>query len=338
MADLDSVEIVGGSAERQSRRDDRMMFSDRPVRSSPHRQTLNRISTKLRRIQLPDPRLHMMVTLSTPFSDPIWRGLARETDLAAQLICSGANEIGRADYASQGRYAAAQFGFSNGLERLGKLILTSDSLLSRGQPLDDKELRGKGHSILGIVDAVAKVQSERQLELGYERPTSRIAANALASFDNFAAASQGRYANHASLTGVPSPHEPTARWWTSVCEPILDEHFRGTKLEKRARADSQQVGVMLANSSVTLHFHENGSVITNVAEASFMAHERKATQKWGRFYSLGYARWMSELFTELTRGVGYTPSTEFFFGHYERLATFRVPDNFLKNRATWPLR
>ena len=279
-----------------------------------------------------------MDTLSTPFADPIWRGLARETDLTAQLICSGANEIGRADYASQGRYVAAQFGFSNGLERLGKLILTSDSLLSRGQPLDDKELRGKGHSILEIIDAVARVQSERQLKLGYERPTSQIAASALASFDNFAAASRGRYANHVSLTGVSSPHEPTARWWESVCEPILDEHFRGTKREERARADSQRVGVMFADSSVTLHFHENGSVITDLARSCLMNHERKVTQKWGRFYSLGYARWMSELFTELTRRAGYTRGSEFFFGHYERLATFRVPDEFLKNRVTWPLR
>lgn len=279
-----------------------------------------------------------MNTLSTPFRNPIWQGLARETDLAAQLIYLGANEISRADYTSQGRYVAAQFGFSNGLERLGKLILTSDSLLSNGQPLADKELRRKGHSILAIVDEVARIGTERGLNLRYERPMSQIAANALNSFDDFAAASRGRYANHVSLTAGRSPHEPTARWWTTVCEPILEEHFRGTKREQRARARSRQVGGILAASSIIRCFHEDGSVITDPTQVSFMTHEREVTQKWGRFYSLSYARWMSEIFAELTYHAGYTPGTEFFFGHHERIESLRVPDKFLKNRKTWPLR
>lgn len=279
-----------------------------------------------------------MDSLITPFASPIWQGLARETDLAIQLIYSGANEISRADYTSQGRYAAAQFGFSNGLERLGKLILTSDSLLSRGQPLSDGELRRKGHSISEILDEVERVSTQRGLKLSYERPTSRIASNALASFDDFAAASRGRYANHVSLTGGQSPHEPTARWWTNVCEPILDEHFRGTKREERARANSQRVGTVLGDTSVTLHFHEDGSVVTDLTQASFMTHERQVTQKWGRYYSLSHARWMSDLFAEMTHSAGYTHGSEVFFGHYERVASLRIPDEFLMNRKTWPLK
>lgn len=278
-----------------------------------------------------------MSALTTPFSNPVWQGLARETDLAAQLIHSGANEIGRADYANQGRYTAAQFGFSNGLERLGKLILTCDHLLSHGRPLNDKQLRLKRHSISDISDEVARVGDRRGLELRYERPASPIAAGTLASFDDFASASRGRYANHASLTGNRSPHEPTAHWWDTVCEPILDEHFRGTKREERARAKSRQVGAILADFSVTIHFHENGSLVTDPAQASFMTHERQITQKWGRFYSLSHARWMSEIFTELTYFAGYTAGTEYLFGHHEQLQSLRVPDTYLKNRKTWPL-
>lgn len=278
-----------------------------------------------------------MKTLSTPFTDPIWQGLARETDLAAQLLFSGANEIGRADYANQGRYAAAQFGFSNGLERLGKLILTCDHLLSHGQPLNDSQLRQRGHSISDISDEVAKVKDRRGLELDFDRPLGPLAAKTLASFDNFASASRGRYANHDSLTGARSPHEPTAYWWKTVCEPILDEHFRGTRREERAHAESQQVGALLADHSVTLHFHEDGSIVTDPRLASFMTHERQVTQKWGRFYSLSHARWMSEIFGELTRSAGYASGTEFLFGHYERVRSLIVTDNFLKERKTWPL-
>jgi hypothetical protein len=278
-----------------------------------------------------------MTQLTTPFADPVWQALARETDLAVQLICSGANEIGRADYASHGRYATAQFGFSNGLERLGKLILTSDSLLTYGKPLSYADLRTKGHSISAILSEVEKVQLRRGITLYYPRPSSPIAANVLASLDDFAAASRGRYANHATLTGNQSPHEPIKGWWNNVCEPILDKHFRGTSREARALQESQAVGEVLSQVSVTLHFHEDGSVITNPSRASLMTHERQITQKWGRYYSLVHARWLAELFTELTRGAGYAPGSEIFFAHYERLATLRVPNDFLQSRKNWPL-
>lgn len=278
-----------------------------------------------------------MTGLTTPFASPIWQALARETDLAAQLICSGANEIGRADYASHGRYTTAQFGFSNGLERLGKLILTSDSLLMRGKPLSNAELHARGHSISEILDEVERIQNQRGMTLYYPRPSSRIAAMVLASLDDFAAASRGRYANHASLSGNQSPHEPIKGWWNSVCEPILDEHFRGTSRESRAQRESQAVGHVLSEISVTLHFHEDGSVVTDPAQASLMTHERQITQKWGRYYSLVHARWLAEFFTELTREAGYSPGSEIFFAHYERLATLRVPNEYLRNRRSWPL-
>lgn len=282
-------------------------------------------------------RLRNMSNLATPFASPIWQALARETDLAAQLICSGANEIGRADYTNIGRYATAQFGFANGLERLGKLVLTSDSLLAHGQPLSDKDLRAKGHSLSQILDESEMVQIRRSITPQYPRPNHTIAANVLASLDDFAAAGRGRYANHASLLGQQSPYEPTRTWWKNVCEPILIEHYLGTEREQRAIRDSGAVGQLLDQMGIVLHFHEDGSIITDPSQASLMTHERDITQKWGRFYSLLHARWLAELFADLTRVAGYTPGLEFFFGHYERLATFRVPDSFLRTRRTWPL-
>lgn len=278
-----------------------------------------------------------MQYLDSPFHNPIWQGLARETDLAAQLIYSGANEIGRAEYTTQGKYTAAQFGFSNGLERLGKIILTCDHLISHGKPLNDRQLRRKGHSISEIYKEVAEVADRKELEVKFEQPTSTIASNTLTCFDDFAAASRGRYANHASLTGNRSPYEPTAHWWSTVCEPILDKHFRGTKVEERAIEKSTQVGAILTNFAVTLYFHEDGSPVTDPAKASLMTHERKVTQRWGRYYSLIHARWMSEVFRQLTYIPGHAAYTEFLFGHHERIQSLRVPDDDLRNRKSWPI-
>lgn len=282
-------------------------------------------------------RLGLMTGLVTPFSNPTWQALARETDLSVQLICSGASEISRADYTSHGRYATAQFGFANGLERLAKLILTSDSFLTIGMPMSDADLRNKGHAVSSLLDEVERIQTRRRIMPDHPRPTSPIATAVVACLDDFAAASRGRYANHASLHGNQSPHEPIARWWNSVCEPILDSHFRGTKRGTRALQESGAVGYILTQFGTALHFHENGSVITDLSQLSLMTHEREITQKWGRFYSLIHARWLSDVFAELTRKAGYTPGTEFFLGHYERLATLRVEDDFLRSRKNWPL-
>ena len=97
------------------------------------------------------------------------------------------------------------------------------------------------------------------------------------------------------------------------------------------------VGGIREQFNVTLHFHEDGPVVTNASGASFITLERVVTQRWGRLYALLYAHWMSELFAELTRRPGYAAGTEILFGHYERLATFRVPNEFLLTRKTWPL-
>lgn len=278
-----------------------------------------------------------MAGLTTPFANPMWQALARETDLATQLICSGANEIGRADYTSHGRYATAQFGFANGLERLGKLILTSDSLLAHGHPLSNKDLRAKGHSISQILDEAEAVQLRRGITPHYLRPTHAIAVQVLVCLDDFSAASRGRYANHASLLGNQSPYEPTRTWWKNVCEPILVKHFHGTKREQRAIQESNAVGRILGQVGTVLHFHEDGSVVTDMSRASLMTHEREITQQWSRFYSLMHARWLAELFTDLTQQAGYAPGSEFFLGHYERLATLRVPNEYLRSRKTWPI-
>lgn len=122
-----------------------------------------------------------------------------------------------------------------------------------------------------------------------------------------------------------------------MCEPILDSHFRDSKRETRALQESRGVGHILGTFNTALHFHENDSVITDLAQLSFMTHEREITQIWGRFHALTHAQWPGDVFTQPTREAGYTLGTEFFLGHYERLATLRVEDDILRTRKNWAL-
>lgn len=280
----------------------------------------------------------LMDILQSPLNDPLWQALAREAEFSVQLICAGANDISRADFTNQSRYTTAQFGLSNGIERLGKQILMADNLIEHSKPLTDRELRDKGHSISEILDEVQQVQVRRDIRLTYERPADQIATNVVDCLNIFADARRGRYANFKSMQGNQSPDDSVKYWWSRVCEPILEKHFRNTRLEKYANENPCTVGQMINSISETTLFHENGSIVTVASDAAFMAYERKATQRWGRYYSLSQARWMGELFTELTRDLGYTPGFEFFFGHYEYLQTLLVTNQYLLKRKTWPLK
>lgn len=280
----------------------------------------------------------MITSNKSPFDNPVWQGLGREVDLSMQLICSGANEIGRASFYQQGHYAAAQFGFSNGLERLGKLILTSDSLLTTGAPLSDKELRKRGHSIGDILNEAENIAKRRSLQVKYERPTGPISTAVISCLDDFAAASRGRYANHASLTGTPSPHDPVAAWWNKVCKPILKDHFVGTHSEVIAKEKAARMQAFMGEHSVTLFFHEDGSVVQDLEKVTMMRHERTVTQRWGRFYTLSHARWLAEIFDGMTATARAEGGVNYFFGHYERVQTLRVADDLLRTRKSWPLK
>ncbi len=281
--------------------------------------------------------VRMITNNKSPFGSPIWQGLGREADLSTQLICSGANEIGRASFYQQGHYAAAQFGFSNGLERLGKLILTSDSLLATGAPLSDNELRKTGHSIAAILNEVENISKQRALQLTYERPTGPISTAIISCLDDFAAASRGRYANHASLTGTPSPHDPVVAWWSKVCKLILKAHFAGTPSEVVARKEAAAMQAIMNAHSATLFFHEDGSVVQDLEEVTVMTHERAVTQRWGRFYTLSHARWLADIFDSMTGTAQPAGGVNYFFGHYERVQTLRVADAVLRTRKSWPL-
>lgn len=274
-------------------------------------------------------------TDGTIFDNPIWCGIARETELAAQLLWSGAHEIGAADYANLGKYATAQFNFSNGIERLCKLILTAHSFLTHGKPLSDSQLRKYGHSLVQLADEVEKVTSSRSLELMHPRPKNEITDRVMLCLDNFASARRGRYANLASLDGNMSPYDPTTMWWNEVCVPILQRHFYGSPTEKAARRNAKHIALQTGGWADVLFFHENGQVITDVETCSFMTAERVFTQKYGRYYTLLQVRWMSSLFVQLTMMPGYSEGHPYLFGHYERLHPFLGGDDHLMDPGFW---
>jgi hypothetical protein len=275
-----------------------------------------------------------------PWEIPEWHAIRRECALVRHLIGSGATALGRANYADQkGEYYTAFFGLSVGLERLVKLILVADhAITNTGQMPDQQVVRRYGHKLSDLMDAAEKVSANHALKLDYPRPTDAISQKIAECLDAFADAGRGRYANFAAL-GDPNlgQDEPIGKWWGEVAELILKEHYYGKATQKRVEGRASVADAVMSPVSMVLYFSETGDTMQDVLTASIRTGQTELVQRYGRYYALTVVRWLSEVFSELSRSACYTHNIDAFFGVWEYFHTYTVDDSFLKTRKNWPL-
>jgi hypothetical protein len=272
-----------------------------------------------------------------PWDIPEWHSIRREAALVRHLVGSGATALGRASYADKmGEYYTAFFGLSVGLERLAKLILVADFAISNGGTMPaEKVVRQYGHKLANRMDVVGKVAPKHSLKLDYPRPTDSISAKIVECLDSFADASRGRYANFAAL-GDPNlgKDEPIRMWWSEVAELILKEHYYGKPAQERVEGCAKVIDALMSPVSLVLFIDEAGDAMQDVLTSSIRTGQTELVQRYGRYHALTVVRWLSEVFSELTRSRG---STDAFYGVWEYFQTYTVEDAFLKTRKNWPL-
>ena len=280
-----------------------------------------------------------MTSRGNPWNLPEWHSISRETKLVRHLLGSGATSLGRASYGDQmGEYYTAFFGLTVGLERLAKLILVVDHAISNGGTMPHENVvRMYGHKLVSLLNAAADIETKHGLKLEYERPTDSISAKIVDVLDAFADASRGRYANFATL-GDPnlSTEEPIARWWADVATLILKSHYEGKPIQARDEANAAAMHEMMSPFAMVLYNNESGDTVQDVRAASRRTGQTRVVQKFGRFYALTIVRWLSELLSKLASQACYTHQIDAFFGLWEYLQTYTVPDEFLKKRKVWP--
>lgn len=281
-----------------------------------------------------------MAGKGNPWDIPEWHAIRRECALVRHLIGSGATALGRANYADQkGEYYTAFFGLSVGLERLAKLVLVADhAITNAGKMPTEKLVRQYGHKLSDLMEAADKVSTTRTLKLDYLRPTDAISLKIVECLDAFADAGRGRYANFAAL-GDPNlgQDEPIGKWWGEVAELILKEHYYGKTAQKRVEGRASVVDAVMSPVSMVLYFSETGDTMQDMLTASIRTGQTELVQRYGRYYTLTVVRWLSEVFSELSRLACYTHNIDAFFGVWEYFQTYTVDDNFLKTRKNWPL-
>lgn len=266
-----------------------------------------------------------------------WHALGREASLVRHLAGSGAVALEKANFANKGEYYVAFFGLSIGIERLAKLVLVADYAISNGNMPKQKMVRKFGHELLKLADKVEKISKERNLNINYARPNTEICIKILECLNAFADANSGRYANLASL-GDPNltTEEPIKKWWGSVAEAILQQHYRGRREQKKQETIAKSLGAAISSSSEVMFTGEDGNPIRDGESMLTQAAHNKVAQKYGKFYALTIIRWLSEVLSELGHLACYQHKIDGFFGIHEHFAPFNVPDKCLKGfRKTW---
>lgn len=259
----------------------------------------------------------------------------------SQIIGSGATALGRASYGNGfGEYYTAFFGLSIGIERLAKLILVADYAIDNGGALPGQAVvRKYGHKIIALIGDVEHVATKRNITVPYLAPNDPICAAVINCLDAFSDASRGRYANFEAI-GNPNfnpAEEPVNKWWSEVVEPILTKHYRGKRAEAGVKHRAAVIDALLGDVSMVLFANETGTMMTDMATSSERTGQTVWAQKYGRYYALSVARWLSHVFSKLVDEAVYKRNIDSLFGHSEFFDTYTVDDNFLLTRKVWPL-
>lgn len=280
------------------------------------------------------------MTRKDPWEDPAWHAIGREGHLVRHLIGSGATALGRANYADKfGEYYTAFFGLSIGLERLAKLILVADYAISNGGKMPEENVVRKfGHKITQLIAAVSVAAQKYSLDLRYNQPSDAISTKIIECLDAFADAGRGRYANFASL-GMPnlSPEEPIRKWWGEVAELVLRTHYFGKPAQARIEGRAKVIDALMSPVTMVRFTNETGDMMTDVYTSSARTGQAELVQRYGRYYVLTVARWLSEVLSELSREASGNHNIDGFYGLWELFWTYTVDDEFLKTRKIWPL-
>ena len=281
-----------------------------------------------------------MTNNCNPWDIPEWHSLRREASLVRHLIGSGVTALGRASYADQmGEYYLAFFGLSIGLERLAKLILVADfAINNNGDMPEEKMVVRFGHDLLKLVEQVTKICKKRELRLKYPQPNNEISKRILICLNSFADARRGRYANFSSL-GNPNLYneEPVGKWWNEIAEKILQTHYYDKSIQKRVEANAEVIDEIMSPISLVMFTNEQGQMMQNIKSAAIRTEQSKIVQKFGRYYTLIIARWLSQVLSEMAHTACYHCNITAFHGINEYFYTYIVDDSFLKSRKIWPL-
>jgi len=259
--------------------------------------------------------------------------LGSEAEFTREMLTSGATQIRKANYASQGTYFQSFTSLSTGLERIGKLCLMLDHCIDHDGRFPDASYMKDEicHKIVVIYGKSTSVIARRSVRMRFlqnlEDPIHQGILTVLSEF-----AQGDRYCNINLLVGKRRS-DPIASWFKQVDGPLYESCVT-QKSKEAIRRNSATVAGLPAPYALVRHTSETGSDITNVEEASYRTGMWEAVAPYRQLYVLQVIRYWVELLYSLEDLAMKAGNQDVpCFG--EMFAPFYNPNSYFRTRKTW---
>lgn len=262
---------------------------------------------------------------------PLWHALAAEFGTAASQLGAGATALGNTRPERPWSYYTAFFPLSIGMERVAKLVLQVDSVLTSGSYLTTKQMRASRHDLDDLFDAVDAVVARRypaRKELARPAdPVHRAIQHVLSGF-----AINGRYRHLDHIGGKEGLSDAAEEWSRTVVEVLAARHYSATA----RRRDEQQAIVtqaLLSGAYIGRQTLVDGSAHSEVASVVKIGKLHEAMVKWARMYTMQSVRWLVRVLVAMgdepgSRAIELPDVGDFFYW-------LNQPDERYRSKVTW---
>ena len=266
--------------------------------------------------------------MAHPTESVVWRSLAAEAGISADQIGEGVSLLGRVAPEYHWTFARAFFPLSTGIERACKLALQVDARLNSQSFLTRAELQDKGHRLDRLIAAVDSIQ--RQRDATVVLPSNPVHHAVIRTLTEFAVGGRYHHLDHLAGNGGT---DPIASWWSSVVEPILDEHYPESR-KQRDQHEAAAMGAAFGDAALVLHTHVGGGTMGSLARAVHESQRNQFAIPWVRMHVLQIARWITAVMRILS-DASYIARDEDIPALHEFFYHFDVSDSEMRRRKTW---
>lgn len=263
-----------------------------------------------------------------------FNALLKEAHFTKEMLGSGATQIRKANYASQGIYFQAFTSLSTGLERIGKLCLMLDYYIEmQGRFPDSKYLKNEiRHNLLLIYKKAKHVINNHSIPFKFlKNIDDEIYQNILTVLSDFAEGD--RYSNINLLVGNVPKNDPIATWFDKVDQVIFRSYISDSKRTKILQ-EAQAFDYMSHEYLSVLHLSESGNEMTSIQDTVYQTRIYQTVAPYRQLFVIQIIRFWVELLYGLQYKAMEVNNEDIPFFN-EIFASFYNEDSVIKTHKLW---
>jgi hypothetical protein len=265
--------------------------------------------------------------------DKIFYAFLKEAQFTSEMLSAGYEQIGKANFAQKGIYFQAFTSLSTGIERLGKLCLILDYIISNNGnlPNDNYIKKDIGHDLNKLYVLIKKIIVKYNIKLnGIQNLDENIHINIVNILSRFGKGD--RYSNIDLITNKRNYVDPIINWYEEIDMKIFNTKVKKSKKDYIERT-SQFLDNLMSNDSMVVHTGEDKSEIDTIYEYNYQSQIHYAVEQYRRVYVYQIIRYFVEVLLGLQH---YIQSNNLFeVPHFSEIFyIFFWDEKYIKRRKT----